>query len=469
MRILCCFLSFAGLLCLGAVARADGFGDAKREFDKFQRAETWQERAQGYDYLAAYDGAEAVEEILKALGSEGNGAVIRHALRTLGLFGSDEASEALAEAVRKGRGDRQYFALLALEMQRGPGASQALLEALSNKDTSVVAQAAIALGAKQVRDALAPLRDLLGHKEWQVRAAAARGLKNMAGPIPGPAAPGAAPAPFLPTWLAPDEVGPALIAALETSQEVDRRDLIAALERISGKSYGYDPAAWRQWLAATPEERIERNPIAVPRFFGIPVFGERVCVVIVNNVQLDKPHPYSQDRLKELCEVPGARAIPWIKIRTLKQFTQEHVARFLEDFAAGSRKVEIFTTGPKVNQSFGKLRVASASRKAMADLVEGLALAAQNDTYGALVAALDVSGSKDSVAWQKGPDEVLYVSCAPPWLAEVTDLDQAGAGIGLKARRRMVPVHSVGVAEHPGKLMKIMSEWSGGVYLTLER
>lgn len=463
----------AGLLlaALGAAppAAAEDFSSTRREFDRYRRSESWQERAQGYDLLAAWDGAEAVDEILKALASESHPAVVRHGIRTLAAFGTDDASRALGDAVRKARGDPQLYALLALEHHRGPGATDALAEALASKDSAVVAQAAIALGAKQARSALPDLLALLAHKEWQVRAAAARGLRLMAGPVPGPVPPGKTPEPFLPAWLAPDQVAPGLIAALEQSQGADRRDLVAALERLSGKALGYNPPAWRAWLAATPDDRLPRKPLPVPHFFGIPVYGQRVVVVLVNNVQLDKPHPYSPERLKEVCEVPGARAVTWIRIRSLKQFVQEHVARFLADFADAGGKVEIITTGPRIASAFGKLRAAAASRKVMTDLIEGLPLAAANDTYGALVAALDVSGSKDSVAWLKGPDEVLYVSCAPPWLAEVTDPDEAGWGIGLKARRRLVPVHTVGVGPHPGPMMQHMSEWSGGVYLTLER
>lgn len=459
----------AFLLGIVAPARADEAAETLKEFQKALRSEAWQDRASGYDVLAALDSAAGVEEGLKALGAEPHGAVRLHGVRTLGGFGSPEALEALAEEARRSRGDRQYLALLALERQRGPAGSEALLEVLGGKDPAATSQAAIALGAKQVQEAIPVLLGLLAHKEWQVRAAAAWGLREMCGPLPGPPKPGEPPAPTVPDWLRPDEVGPRLVEALRASEDADRRHVVAALERLSGLDLGYDPAGWEQWLGGSRGGAIQRNPLALPRFFGVPIYGRRVVVVIVNNVQLDKPHPYSTERLKELCAVPGAASINWISVRTLKQFVQQHVARFARDYAKTGGKIEVLTTGPKAVGLFGKLRAANVSEKALEEAAEGLVLAAANDTYGALNMALDVSGGKDSVAWQKGPDEVLYVSCAPPWLADVTDQAQVGADLGLKARSRLVGIHCVGVAEHPAQMMRTLSEVSGGVYRTLER
>jgi hypothetical protein len=450
-------------------AGADEASDTLKEFQKALRSESWQDRATGYDVLAAVDSAAGVAEGLKALGAESHGAVRLHGVRTLGGFGSPEAVAALADEARRSRGDRQYLALLALERQRGAAGVEALLEVLGGKDTPAAAQAAIALGAKQAKEAIPALLGLLAHKEWQVRAAAAWGLREMCGPLPGPPKKGEPPPPHVPGWLKPDEVGPRLLEALRASEEADRRHLVAALERVSGLDLGYDPAAWEQWLGGARGDAIQRNPLFLPRFFGVPITGKRVVVVIVNNVQLDKPHPYSTERLKELCEVPGAASVNWISIRTVKQFVQQHVARFARDYAKTGGKIEILTTGPKAGGLFGKLRGANVSEKALEEAAEGLVLAAANDTYGALHMALDVSGSKDSVAWQKGPDEVLYVSCAPPWLADVTDQSQIGADLGLKARSRLVGLHTVGVAEHPAPMMRTLSEVSGGVYRTLER
>jgi hypothetical protein len=61
------------------------------------------------------------------------------------------------------------------------------------------------------------------------------------------------------------------------------------------------------------------------------------------------------------------------------------------------------------------------------------------------------------------------MSCSIPWLAEVTDQDIVGATVALRAQRRMVPVHTIGVGPHPFVLMKIISPRSGGTYLDLSR
>jgi hypothetical protein len=83
--------------------------------------------------------------------------------------------------------------------------------------------------------------------------------------------------------------------------------------------------------------------------------------------------------------------------------------------------------------------------------------------------ALDVSGRKDAVAWQKGPDTVVCVYSSVPWLADETNPEVIGASIGLKAAARMVRVEAVGVYEHDYDMLKSFAGLSGGHYVCLER
>jgi hypothetical protein len=49
------------------------------------------------------------------------------------------------------------------------------------------------------------------------------------------------------------------------------------------------------------------------------------------------------------------------------------------------------------------------------------------------------------------------------------DALEVGATIGLKARFRMVPIHTVGVGSHPQDYLRSLSDLSGGTYLDLQR
>ena len=52
---------------------------------------------------------------------------------------------------------------------------------------------------------------------------------------------------------------------------------------------------------------------------------------------------------------------------------------------------------------------------------------------------------------------------------ELTDMEEIGARIALKARLRMVPIHTVGVGSHPFDMMIPISEESDGTYFDLSK
>jgi hypothetical protein len=50
---------------------------------------------------------------------------------------------------------------------------------------------------------------------------------------------------------------------------------------------------------------------------------------------------------------------------------------------------------------------------------------------------------------------------------EVTDAGEIGPALGTKARLRGVPVHVVGIGNHPYALAEALAKRSGGTYLSL--
>ena len=108
-------------LALGAdpVVADDGWKVAKKEFKAAQKADDWKIRRDAYVDLAYHDGAEVVSEINSALGKERNPAVILKAIETLAAFQTQEAKDAIAKGIRKGKGARRLYFLMALEKQKG--------------------------------------------------------------------------------------------------------------------------------------------------------------------------------------------------------------------------------------------------------------------------------------------------------------------------------------------------------------
>ena len=87
--------------------------------------------------------------------------------------------------------------------------------------------------------------------------------------------------------------------------------------------------------------------------------------------------------------------------------------------------------------------------------------------YDAMIEALDLGGSKDGAAWTKGPDEIVFTACNAPNEGEIKDPDVVAAAIALKARIRMVPIHTVGVETHSYTMMETIARETGGVYRKL--
>jgi hypothetical protein len=429
-------------------ALAKDWAEVRKEFKELARATEWEKRRRGYLAIRMTDSEDAADEVLSALSRERHGLVVAAGIDTLSGYQSEGATKALADAARSGRGTRRSSALLALRDQKGTGGKEALLAILDQNDAWAVGHAAAALGAKQVVEAAPRLASLLAHKDWQVRSAAAGALGRL-----GPAA--------------PKDVLPALAAALEASDGADRGALAAALESITKKDFGYDPAAWKRLAGGEDAAKIARAPKAVPYVLGVPVYGRRVVLVLDHSVGSDDPHPFDQARLKQVCEVPNARPILWITLRTRGQLMGAAARRLFQDMPPGS-SFELIAAGRQVRPLFGKFSPAGAgSEQAAAKAIEDAQPENGLDAYGALQAALDTGGK--AASWTSGPDTVIYLSCGVPWQAEVVDAAQVGAEIGLEARRRFVPVHAVGVGNHPFQMCRDLASRTGGTYVDLSK
>jgi len=128
----------------------------------------------------------------------------------------------------------------------------------------------------------------------------------------------------------------------------------------------------------------------------------------------------------------------------------------------------------KVEPLFEKLAPCNSGTKRQARTwIKELSVQDGPNHFVGLTQALDVSGAKDRIAWSLGPDEIILMTCAIPWAPSdpnaMVGQTQVGAAIGLKARLRMVPIHSVGVGPHPYEMMRILATQTGGRYVDLSR
>ena len=175
--------------------------------------------------------------------------------------------------------------------------------------------------------------------------------------------------PPLPTWMAADlgRLIGALATSLETATGSARGNIVSALVRLTQQEYGYDVAAWKQLAAGTDPQAIRPQPVPVPHVFGIPIYGERVVIVVDISTCTDDTHPFQDlDRLKEVCEVPHARPVAWFTVRTTKQFFAAHAKRLIDDFPVRGHKFEVVAVFQKVESLFEKLTPCNSGTKRQA-------------------------------------------------------------------------------------------------------
>jgi hypothetical protein len=434
-----------------SVRAAEDFEDARKTFRRDSKAAETKTRASAYRALGAYDRPETVEEIVTALAKEESGFVAHGAVKALQWISTPAAVSAVASAARTKTGFVRMCLLLALTDQTGTPQTEALIEVAQGKDAPAAAQAALALGKRKIAAGVPALKALLAGDDPRLRAAAGRAIAAMPGVVD------------------PKDLLPPLADALAASSGRERTDLLAALRAVSGRKLDMDVEAWKKTAAGAALADIVPKPEAPAYFAGIPLYGRRVVIVVDNGIRTEDPHPYQdKERLKVLCQVPNARPVPWFEIRTIRQFAHAHARRAVMDLPK-TAAFDLIAVQERAKSAFGKLSPATdGAKKGAEDFLAGLKGDAKHDDFGALTQALDLGG-KDAQAWSSGPDEVVYVTCQGPWLAKVSDADEVAAAIGLKARFRMVPIHTVGIGAHPQAFLRTMSDLSGGTYVDLQR
>lgn len=466
------------LLCVTTPALADDWTDVRDEFRAMQADPSWQERRASYLNLLDYDGAEAFEEALAAGLREPNAAVVLESLKILGQLESEPAKAALLESLRTAKGKKAQYLLMALAGQKGESGLDELVGLLQGKEPQLAALAALALGEKAVERSLQPLLDNLAparwKKDWQVVSAVARAIEKMAWSSwtkpKNPKNTNEIKKPAMPAWFKVEDVIWPLIDRLEVAKGRERGDLIQTLESITKKDYGYNVAAWAAHAKGEePDAATLKKRIRPPYFFGVPLYGRRIVLVMDTNVLTDGAHPFKQrERLREVCAVPGGRDVPWFKILSIKHLLAAHFTRAIKDMPARGQKFELIFSGPKAKHVFGKLVSSSTGGKKVAvEAIEKARVANGNDVLAVMQAALDIAGKKGSTAWSKGPDQIVCAYSSIPWLAKETDAVVVGSTIGLLARRRLVQIHAIGVHEFAYDMMRLFAHLTGGRYLAL--
>jgi len=447
-------LALAALSALVAAlpARAGTLDDAKKAMAKALASEDPAVRRTAFHALMDHDGKDAFDEVSTVLGREADAVVQWAAVQAIGRMRSPAAVDALVATTRSAKGAKRLLLLLAFREQRSDAGKDLLLEIAAGSDGVAAAHAGLALAKKKVAQAGPVLVGLLAHKDAPVRAAAARALAELGG-------------------VAPKDTAARLADALASADGRDRTDLVAALAAVTGQTgLEDDPAAWKAVVGGAAAAAVTQAPRPTAYVVGVPVRGKRVVLVVDHSVSTDDPHPFQdRERLQALCKVPGARDVPWFKMKTIGDFLNAHGSRMVADLPDGRSVGFVAAGGAKLDTKLARPNPATPGAKtAIAKAIEGMKPENGLDVLGALVAALD-AGGKDAAALATGPDEIVYLGCGVPWQAPVKDPAAVGTAAGLRARLRLVPIHMIGVGNHNFDMYRTIATLSGGQYVDLTR
>jgi hypothetical protein len=244
---------------------------------KIADLETWQALQKALerkpDPVVAEAYAEALTgvvqpEVLRWLGSEALATkqpeVLRACLEALAAVQVPEAVPTLVALY----GTSTDVAILhetvrALGKVGGPGARATLLAAATNPDWRVRVAAAevLPLSAAGDEKMLAATKGLLLDQEPPVRRAAAKGAAD----------------------AKLEALVPDLIELLQQDPRLRTREVARqALKTITGRDYGHDANAWRQWLRAqaSDKETLGDPRITVAQYYGMALLSDRVLFII---------------------------------------------------------------------------------------------------------------------------------------------------------------------------------------------
>jgi hypothetical protein len=434
------------LAALAARPARAGWEEAKGPFLQAQRSPEWKTRKLAYVAAADHESAATVDGLLAALAKEEHAVVLGAGLDVLSSVRTADARKGLVEAAKSGKGAVRLLAVAALAGHPpSADADAALAAALAAPEAPVAAQAALVLSEGERARPVPALVRLLSHADRRVRGAAARAL-----------------------GAAKDRAALAPLAALLAKESGHARlEVVRALEAIDGTARGYAPATWKA-VASGAKDLPKETPRLFPTAFGLPIAGERVVFVLDRSLLMADAHPFDRRRLEELSTPKDGEPIPWFRLKTKLEFAVAQVLHAIAGLESGS-KFEVVSFAEDVRGHF-ELRFASAgagSRKAIAESLAAIEVDDGMNVWGALDAALAVGGGNDAQAWKSGPEVVVFVTNNLPNKGDVTDGGEIASGIGWRARLRQVPVHAVGIANHPYALAEGLAKRTGGVYLSL--
>ncbi|MBI4612829.1 MAG: HEAT repeat domain-containing protein [Planctomycetes bacterium] len=391
-------------------------------------------------------------------------------IRTIGKLGAPAAVRPLERLAAGPEGKVRIAALEALSGIDDPGARRILERAMESTDADVAAAgirglarhartdealatkilryldarddqrrlaAADALGEAGVARALGPLVEMLADPAWQVRAAVIANLRKLR--------------------LA-EAIDP-LLDRLDAEDGRLREDVLAALEDLTGQTFGDSPANWRSWWNAHRDGFVVPPPRqgrpAAPKdgdtisgYYGIVVRSKRVVFVVDISGSMS-----AAATEKGASGTPPAGGAP-AGAKTRMELAKERLEAVLVSFSSQVRFNVIFFDS-RLDSWRDALVPATDEDKADAiEFTRKQAPRGGTNIFDALAAAIQT----------EGVDTVFFLTDGDPSAGQYTDPDDILREIGRLNRTRRVKIHAIALGGARPFLAKL-ARATGGEYV----
>jgi len=404
--------------------------------------------------------------ITDVLPKEEAGDALREAVRVLGTYNNPDTVDAMAALYRSTKSAevrtllQAAFGRMKIDTAVGP------IEAgIKDRDERVAAAACIAAGTGRRIGLRADLEGALKHKHPAVRAAALRGLRELGG----------------------DESLPLVFQSFctDASPRV-RYDAWLALTKLAKEDLPCDPEAWEEFwkkMAGEPAEgetspwgtsfpRVNAKAGKAVNFFGIPVLGERVCLVL--DTSRDMATPWRIDHQEERRKPPEERIPNFFNVKTRWSLVRAYVLDFVGAAPAEMEFGFVFfnetpTPWPEKGR-FMKNRGKTA-KSIETQLETRVQLASVTAMYEGLAAGWGfVKGGDPEANFDKGADTILFVTDGRPTHGELANRPERLSDECWRiAVTRHVRFHTVGLHNHQFDLLQAMARDSDGLYVHFQQ
>jgi HEAT repeat protein len=368
--------------------------------------------------LASLRDEKAVEWLYSsALTSTPSGAARAAVAEALGRIGEERSVPHLLNALSDKSGEVRAAAAIALGRFREAGAIKRLAVLTRDSTARVRTAALLALGSIRNPTVAGEVIKCLKDKDPAVRSAAARALGGL---------------------RVAKSVGP-LVEALGREPSLVRGDIIRALTLITALRHDDNVLAWKSLvnggggmvadlaLAASVLDEIEAGNV---EYYGIRTYSMRICFVVdISGSMMGQKLEDAKEELR----------------KAINRFTKKHFFNmiFFSDTPHAWRKRLTQATDAVLKRA--RVHIYTQNAESVTNIFDSVMLAL-----------------KDRLV-----DTIFLLSDGAPTAGSITDPDAIRAAV-LKANKRGVVIHCIGIGDHDGEFMAGLARDNNGKYVVPE-